>query len=124
MVTAECLHHCSISSGNCAGLLSPRQGSASSSWHTFLSANLHITAAATACEPTHALLTCLPAFMWLCCIHRALQKARAMLEAYDAAMAPLTAQLAACEGLTPPDFLSYNGWVHNEIAIRQRVQSK
>jgi hypothetical protein len=39
-------------------------------------------------------------------------------------MAPLTSQLAACEGLTPPDFLSYNGWVHNEIAIRQRVQSE
>lgn len=47
-----------------------------------------------------------------------------MHDAFDAAMAPLTAQLAACMGLTPPDFLSYNGWVHNEIAIRQRVQSE
>ncbi|WIA30223.1 hypothetical protein OEZ86_000314 [Tetradesmus obliquus] len=51
------------------------------------------------------------------------KRARAMHDAFDAAMAPLTAQLAACMGLTPPDFLSYNGWVHNEIAIRQRVQT-
>eukprot|EP00882_Tetradesmus_deserticola_P018627 GHRQ01020007.1.p1 GENE.GHRQ01020007.1~~GHRQ01020007.1.p1 ORF type:complete len:392 (+),score=187.73 GHRQ01020007.1:621-1796(+) len=52
-----------------------------------------------------------------------MKRARQMLEQFDAAMAPLTTQLAACEGLSPPDFMSYNGWVHNEIAIRQRVQT-
>jgi hypothetical protein len=53
-----------------------------------------------------------------------MQRAIEMQARFAAAMAPLTSQLAACEGLTPPDFLSYNGWVQNEIAIRQRVQSK
>ncbi|KAF6265338.1 hypothetical protein COO60DRAFT_1623957 [Scenedesmus sp. NREL 46B-D3] len=52
-----------------------------------------------------------------------IKRARQMLEQFDEAMQPLTSQLAACEGLTPPDFMSYNGWVHNEIAIRQRVQT-
>jgi hypothetical protein len=45
-----------------------------------------------------------------------------MLDACDTAMAPLTQQLAAIEGLEPPDFDSYANWLTKQVATRQRLQ--
>jgi hypothetical protein len=47
-----------------------------------------------------------------------------MLAGMDAALAPLTSQLAAVEGINPPDFNTYATWLHNQVAIKQRLDGE
>ncbi len=53
--------------------------------------------------------------------HTHTQRARALLEGLEAALAPLSAQLAAVEHIPPPDFNTYNAWLLNEVAVQQRL---
>lgn len=52
------------------------------------------------------------------------QKAKAMLEAFDDAMKPLTDQLRACQGTPPPDFSSYNMWLNKAVDMKRRLDCK
>eukprot|EP00879_Flechtneria_rotunda_P016341 GHRR01017097.1.p1 GENE.GHRR01017097.1~~GHRR01017097.1.p1 ORF type:complete len:469 (+),score=207.91 GHRR01017097.1:1151-2557(+) len=52
-----------------------------------------------------------------------IKKARALLEGFDSALAPLTNLLALVEPIQPPDFNTYYNWLQAQVAQNKHLQA-